>query len=246
MSNTRQRKFRRKYNSSSLVSLRAKLLGGGGGGGSRRPHANDTGARLVPQRTKKVRAFTKKDFHSGDGMLTTVWGPSMWHFLHTMSFNYPVTPTPEQKRHYMDFILNLRNILPCKYCRMNLTNNLATRPLRMCHMESRDTFSRFVYDLHETVNRLLGKKSGLTYCDVRERYEHFRSRCTQDAPKVFNFTKFYRGDRGKTREKEKGCTEPLYGKKAKCVISIVPQEVKVPTFSVDDQCIKKRGEVVGE
>jgi hypothetical protein len=28
------------------------------------------------------------------------------------------------------------------------------------------------------------------------------------------------------------------------VISIVPQEVKVPTFSVDDQCIKKRGEVV--
>jgi len=173
-------------------------------------------------------------------MLTTVWGPSMWHFLHTMSFNYPVTPTPEQKRHYMDFILNLRNILPCKYCRMNLTNNLATRPIRMCNMESRDTFSRFVYDLHETVNRLLGKKSGLTYCDVRERYEHFRSRCTQDAPKVFNFRAFYRG---KTkREKEKGCTEPLYGKKAKCVISIVPQEVKVPTFSVDDQCIKKRGD----
>jgi hypothetical protein len=105
-------------------------------------------------------------------------------------------------------------------------------------MESRDTFSRFVYDLHETVNRLLGKNSGLTYCDVRERYEHFRSRCTQDAPKVFDFTKLYRG---KTREK--GCTEPLYGKKAKCVISIVPQDVKVPTFSVDDQCIKKRGDI---
>jgi hypothetical protein len=106
-------------------------------------------------------------------------------------------------------------------------------------MESRDTFSRFVYDLHETVNKMLGKKSGLTYCDVRERYEHFRSRCTQDAPKVFNFKEFYRG-----KKHEKGCTEPLYGKKAKCVISIVPQEVKVPTFSVDDQCIKKRGEVV--
>jgi hypothetical protein len=109
-------------------------------------------------------------------------------------------------------------------------------------MKSRDTFSRFVYDLHETVNKLLGKKSGLSYCDVRERYEHFRSRCTQDAPKVFNFKKFYQG---KTNDKkEKGCTEPLYGKKAKCVISIVPQEVKVPTFSVDDQCIKKRGEIV--
>ena len=226
MSNTRKRKFRRRRVSTG-VSLRAKILSGG------------RKAQLIPtNRTKKVRAFTKKDFHSGDGMLTTVWGPSMWHFLHTMSFNYPVTPTEEQKKHYMEFILNLRNILPCKYCRMNLTNNLATRPLKMCHMESRDTFSRFVYDLHETVNKLLGKNSGLSYCDVRERYEHFRSRCTQDAPKVFDFTKLYRG-----KMREKGCTEPLYGKKAKCVISIVPQDMKVPTFSVDDQCIKKRGDI---
>ena len=237
MPKTRKRKY------VSSVSVRAKALSGGsgsGGGGGR------SDIPLVPRtssRTKKVRAFTKKDFHSGDGMLTTVWGPSMWHFLHTMSFNYPVSPTQEQKKHYMDFILNLRNVLPCKYCRMNLTNNLATRPIRMCHMESRDTFSRFIYELHETVNKMLGKKSGLTYCDVRERYEHFRSRCTQDAPKVFNFKELYSRKKG---EKEKGCTEPLYGKKAKCVISIVPQEVKVPTFSVDDQCIKKRGEIVKE
>lgn len=275
MTNSRKRKPRhrrqRPHNSVSSagtsVSIRAKILSGGSGtsgSGTRGTRGSSDAGSLVPQipeitkghrRTKKVRAFTKKDFHSGDGMLTTVWGPSMWHFLHTMSFNYPVEPTHDQKRQYMDFILNLRNVLPCKYCRMNLTNNLATRPIKMCHMASRDTFSRFVYDLHETVNRLLGKKSGLTYCDVRERYEHFRSRCTQDAPKVFNFKEFYKntgnghGNGHGTRKKgehEKGCTEPLYGKKAKCVISIVPQDVKVPTFSVDDQCIKKRGEVVAE
>ena len=243
MFKTRKRKLGRRHVSSSSVSNRAKLLSGGSKSGSSSSidrRNGGIGGPLVPPRTKKVRAFTKKDFHSGDGMLTTVWGPSMWHFMHTMSFNYPVSPTQEQKKDYMDFILNLRNVLPCKYCRMNLTNNLATRPIRMCNMESRDTFSRFVYDLHETVNKLLGKKSGLSYCDVRERYEHFRSRCTQDAPKVFNFKDFYRGKMGKKGEHEKGCTEPLYGKKAKCVISIVPQEVKVPTFSVDDQCIKKR------
>ena len=254
MATTRKRKYR------LSVSERAKKLSGGGGGGAgaganktlrrRRRREQSSDMRLIPERVvphrinKKTRAFTKKDFNSGDGMLTTVWGPSMWHFLHTMSFNYPVTPTPEQKKDYMDFILSLRNVLPCKYCRMNLTNNLATRPLKMCHMESRETFSRFIYELHETVNKMLGKNSGLTYCDVRERYEHFRSRCTQDAPKVFNFKDFYKG---KNKDaKEKGCTEPLYGKKAKCVISIVPQEVKVPTFSVDDQCIKKRGEMVVE
>lgn len=191
------------------------------------------------KRKTQKRAFSKKDFYSGDGMLTTVWGPSMWHFLHTMSFNYPVSPTEEQKKDYMEFILNLRNVLPCKYCRMNLTNNLKSKPIKMCHMASRDTFSRFIYELHEIVNKMLGKKSGLAYCDVRERYEHFRSRCTQDMPKIFDFSKI-------ESKKEKGCTEPLYGKKAKCVISIVPQEVKVPTFQVDDQCIKKRGEIISE
>ena len=45
------------------------------------------------------RVFTKEDYKSGDGMLTSVWGPPMWHFLHTMSFNYPVNPTAEDKKY---------------------------------------------------------------------------------------------------------------------------------------------------
>ena len=190
--------------------------------------------RNTHNKTKK-NTYKKSDYSSGDGMLTTVWGPAMWHYLHTMSFNYPVEPTQENKKHYRDFVLNLRNVLPCKYCRINLTNNLKKKPLTMCHMKSRETFSRYIYELHETVNRMLNKKSNLTYCDVRERYEHFRSRCTDEKPKVFTFKKT------KTRsKKEKGCTEPLYGKKAKCVINIVPQEDKTATFQMDKKCIKTR------
>ena len=72
---------------------------------------------------------------------------------------------------------------------------------------------------------MLGKKSGLTYCQVRERYEHFRARCTIDKPKIFKVIK------NKTRKKkEKGCTEPLYGKKSKCVLKIVPQSQKTVSF----------------
>jgi hypothetical protein len=190
--------------------------------------------RNTHNKTKK-NTYKKSDYSSGDGMLTTVWGPAMWHYLHTMSFNYPVEPTQENKKHYRDFVLNLRNVLPCKYCRINLANNLKKKPLMMCHMKSRETFSRYIYELHETVNRMLNKKSNLTYCDVRERYEHFRSRCTDEKPKVFTFKKT------KTRsKKEKGCTEPLYGKKAKCVINIVPQEDKTATFQMDKKCIKTR------
>jgi hypothetical protein len=168
-------------------------------------------------------------------MVTKIWGPAQWHFLHTMSFNYPVNPTPKDKKHYRDYVLNLRYVLPCKYCRINLTNNLKKNPLQMCHMASRDTFSRYIYELHETVNKMLNKKSHLSYCDVRERYEHFRSRCTDEKQTVFKFKTT------KTkRKKEKGCTEPLYGKKSKCVISIVPQEDKSATFNIDKKCIKTR------
>ena len=190
--------------------------------------------RNTHNKTKK-HVFTKKDYESGDGMMTKIWGPAMWHYLHTMSFNYPVKPTKEQKKHYRDFVLNLRNVLPCKYCRMNLTNNLKKKPLQMCNMASRDTFSRYIYELHETVNRMLNKKSHLTYCDVRDRYENFRSRCTEEKPKVFTFKKTTT-----MKKKEKGCTEPLYGKKAKCVINIVPQEDKSATFQINKECIKTR------
>ena len=190
--------------------------------------------RNTQNKTKK-HIFSKKDYKSGDGMMTSVWGPAMWHYLHTMSFNYPVEPTSENKKHYRNFVLNLKNVLPCKYCRINLANNFKKKPLQMCHMKSRETFSRYIYELHETINRMLNKKSNLTYCDVRERYEHFRSRCTDDKPKVFTFKKTTT-----RRKKETGCTEPLYGKKAKCVINIVPQEDKTATFQMDKKCIKTR------
>jgi hypothetical protein len=85
---------------------------------------------------------------------------------------------------------------------------------------------------------LLGKKSGLTYCDVREQYEHFRSRCTDEKPKVFSPKQMTLKMKRKT--KEKGCTEPLYGKKAKCIIKIVPQDEKCKTMQIDKKCIKTR------
>ena len=78
---------------------------------------------------------------------------------------------------------------------------------------------------------MLGKKSGLSYCDVRERYEHFRARCTSEKPKMFKFKN------NKTR-KERGCTEPLYGKKSKCVIKIVPQDHKCDTMQINKKCLK--------
>ena len=186
------------------------------------------------KRRKRKNVYTRKQYNSGEGMLTSVWGPGLWFFLHTISFNYPMKPTEKQKKQYKNFILQLKYILPCRYCRENLKKNLKTLPLRERDLKDRESFSRWVYNLHELVNKMLGKKSGLTYANVRERHEHFRSRCTKKDKKE-------RKRICKTKKKkEKGCTTPLYGKKAKCVIKIVPQETKCNTFQMDKKCVKER------
>jgi hypothetical protein len=178
---------------------------------------------------KQNKTYSKRHFNSGDGMLTKIWGPALWHALHTISFNYPVNPTSEDKKYYKNYILNLQYVLPCKFCRVNLKNNFKRLPLKKSHMKSRNSFSRYVYNLHEMVNKMLNKKSNLTYCEIRDRYEDFRSRCTQEKVKLFKFTR-----------KERGCTEPLYGKKAKCVLKIIPDEQRCKTLKIDRKCIKHK------
>lgn len=169
--------------------------------------------------------FTKIEYASGDGMLTSVWGPSMWHSLHTISFNYPMSPNRTQKKYYKRFIESLKYTLPCRHCRENFKVNLKRRPITSNVMKSRETFSRYVYELHENINRLLKKQSGLSYEQVRERYEHFRARCA----KSISIAR-------KTRKKHKGCTIPLHKFKSKGVIKIVPSETKCNSIEIDEKC----------
>lgn len=173
----------------------------------------------------KKEIFKINDYKSGDGMLTAVWGPGLWHTLHTISFNYPINPTIEDKKRYKNFILQLKYVLPCKYCRINFRKNLKCLPLLNKHMKNRNTFSKYIYNLHELINDMLNKKSNLTYNQVRETYEHFRARCNKTI---------------KIIKKENGCVEPLHGKKSKCIIKIVPQKTKCKTFFVSSKCKTKR------
>ena len=182
--------------------------------------------------------YDKTDYDSNDGMLTTVWGPAQWHVLHTMSFNYPVHPTKENKLHYYNHVHNLQNVLPCGKCRKNLVENFRKLPLKMSHLESRETFSKYIYDLHELVNTMLNKHSGLTFEEVRDRYEHFRSRCTKSKKEILRTRRI-------RIKKEKGCTEPLVGEKSKCILHIVPQNKKCETFQMDKRCIKTKKDLGG-
>ena len=197
--------------------------------------------KTCKKKTRK-KIYDKDDYNSGDGMLTSVWGPGLWHYLHTMSFNYPVKPSTTDKKCYKSFIYNLKTVLPCSYCRINLCKNLKKMPLTSKHLKNRHTFSKWVFNLHEHINKMLGKKSGLSYEKVRERYEHFRARCTIDIDEKNKFIKIkpLRKTLKKKSKKEKGCVEPLYGKKSKCIIRIVPKDRNVKTFQIDKNCKKKR------
>tara|TARA_B110000208_G_scaffold134954_1_gene163220 strand:- start:376 stop:921 length:546 start_codon:yes stop_codon:yes gene_type:complete len=162
--------------------------------------------------------YTKEDFNGGDGMLTYIWGPPLWHFLHTMSFNYPVNPTEEQKDDYSNFLLSLGKILPCIHCRDNFQKNLKNIRFSDNDFDSRDTFSRAIFDLHNEVNKSLDKEGDKNYDDIKWQYEHFRARCSlEDLRKKEKKKK-------KGKEKEKGCVEPMNKKipKHKCQIEIIP------------------------
>jgi len=80
---------------------------------------------------------------------------------------------------------------------------------------------------------MLNKRSGLQYEDVRDLYENFRARCASNT--------IGGKRRSRRRRSELGCTEPLVGEKAKCVLKIVPQNKKCKTLEIDKKCIKRHG-----
>ena len=181
--------------------------------------------RLEPARGGGRQSFDNADYNSSQGMSTRVWGPSAWHFLHTVSFNYPVSPTLTDIEHYKAFVQSLGKVLPCGHCRDNLPENLKQINYGDHHFKSRDTFSHMIYELHEQVNMSLGKESGLTYKQVRDLYEHFRSRCST------------------TTATHKGCTDPLDDTKKQCLIKIVPLtscKPGTPTIQVDSRLYPTR------
>ena len=73
-------------------------------------------------KTKK-RIFTKKNYDASDGMTTYAWGPALWHSIHMISFNYPVKPTSNEKKHYFTELRHrvlIRRMHNCRPLHMKL------------------------------------------------------------------------------------------------------------------------------
>jgi hypothetical protein len=136
---------------------------------------------------QKNSPFTNEDYNSGDGMMTSIWGPALWLSLHTISFNYPIEPTEEQKKYYYKYFKSLQYILPCRYCRENYEKNLKTHNLTKAVMKNRESLSRWVYELHEMVNKNLGKSSEKLVNTVFRKFrilENFGNCSFKNYPKI--------------------------------------------------------------
>ncbi|MBA43015.1 MAG: hypothetical protein CMF62_03285 [Magnetococcales bacterium] len=131
------------------------------------------------------------DTNQNNGLITKIWGPSGWKFLHSVSFGYPIKPTNEQKNEYRNFFKSVGDILPCVYCRESYKKFIQEGCTKLDEnaLENRDSLTRWLYNIHEAVNEKLEVTYGVTYQDVVNKYESYRAKCS--------------------KQKAKGCLMPL-------------------------------------
>ena len=122
--------------------------------------------------------------YSKNGMQTRVWGPAGWIFLHSIAQNYPQEPTIEQKEHYRSFFRLVGTVLPCRYCRESYQQFINEPDTRLDDnvMRDRTTFTKWLYDIHNKVNKKLDVQEQISFKEVTDKYESFRSKCTKSAP----------------------------------------------------------------
>ena len=133
---------------------------------------------------KSDRAHQSEDSHDEEGLLTSVWGPSTWEALHCITFGYPKNPTKKDKKYYLMFFRVLTKTLPCCVCREHFTEfvfaNDETR-LTLDQLESRNTLTAWLFDIHCRVNQSLGVTYDITYQDLCERYGSYIANCEMTA-----------------------------------------------------------------
>lgn len=96
-------------------------------------------------------------------IITKVWGPPIWFFLHSSALAYPKkinNNNPEhiaKKKSMFSFLSNLGNILPCPVCSVSYNNYIKQPELSIWeHLDYRADIVHFIYKIHEKVNDKLG------------------------------------------------------------------------------------------
>ena len=95
-----------------------------------------------------------------------LWGPKLWYFLHTISFEYE--PTPNSKNEYAIFFNSLKHIIPCNTCKKHYEEFLIDNPVENS-LDSKDSIIRWVLKCHNNVNKINNKREW-SYEELIEKY----------------------------------------------------------------------------
>jgi hypothetical protein len=124
--------------------------------------------------------------NSSTGLLTSIWGSDTWNSLHCITFGYPECPTEEDKQHYKTYFETLKYVLPCCTCRKHLTEHTGKGSkfeINNQIFESRATLTKWLYDLHNYVDKTLDMKYDITYEDLCEKYGSYIADCKMSQEK---------------------------------------------------------------
>ena len=113
------------------------------------------------------------------GLITKIWGPHAWITLHSVAHCYPLNPTIEDKQNYKQFFQLVGYILPCFHCKdsYNEIIKVGITQLNDDVLKNRNTLTKWLYCVHEAVNKKLGIEYNVSYEEVCARYESYRGSC---------------------------------------------------------------------
>ena len=97
-----------------------------------------------------------------------IWGPHYWFVLHTIALTYPLKPNETVKKKYYDFIENLPIFIPVENIGNYFSDLLDKYPVTP-YLDSRESFIKWIYFIHNTVNEKLGYDK-VTLSESLEKY----------------------------------------------------------------------------
>jgi len=114
-----------------------------------------------------------------NGLMTKIWGPAGWTFLHCITYGYPTEPTDERREKFKQFFTLVGEVLPCKYCRDSYKEFINDKMTELNDdvLTNRRTLTEWLYNIHNAVNYKLGMDYGDTLEDIDKRYESYRAQC---------------------------------------------------------------------
>jgi len=90
--------------------------------------------------------------------------------LHTLAAAYPKKPTEEKKKSFQQLLNSFAENFFCPICGVHMKAHFKQFPLADA-TENNETIQRYIYDLHESVNKRKGKSQMHTFEEVKQAFD---------------------------------------------------------------------------